>query len=162
MKKKSKPTLLRSAASIAIILGILASPFVFLGVSLHAESESSSSSLHKALRKPLNNHDNKLTNDDFKLAHDQSFGFFNDIPSAQWERLKNIYLQHENHRDMNRPLLYSPHDPFAKAEWYNSPRAWYQNNYEPNFSCRFEKRVGVPMNGDGPKVSNRAFRVCLK
>lgn len=26
-----------------------------------------------------------------------------------------------------------------------------KQNYEPNFSCPFEKRVGVPMLGDGPK-----------
>jgi hypothetical protein len=26
-------------------------------------------------------------------------------------------------------------------------------NYEPNFSCQFERRVGGNGNGDGPKVS---------
>ncbi|EJK74669.1 hypothetical protein THAOC_03642 [Thalassiosira oceanica] len=34
---------------------------------------------------------------------------------------------------------------------FSSITAWYQNNYEPNFSCPYEKRVGIPMNGDGAK-----------
>ena len=94
---------------------------------------------------------------DFDLASQQSNGFFYDISNKEWKQLQQIYLMHQNHRDPLRPLLYSTHDPYgqrmaSRDTWRASDQAWYQNNYEPNFSCRFEKRVGGQnMNGDGPK-----------
>ena len=88
---------------------------------------------------------------DFELAAGQSHGFFYDVTSDSWNLLRDIYLKHDNHRDPSRPLLYSQHDPKFLAP-SNKAAAWYQNNYEPNFSCMFEKRIGgMQMNGDGPK-----------
>ena len=38
--------------------------------------------------------------------------------------------------------------------WQSIPTACYQNNYEPNFNCAFEKRIGgMNMNGDGSACS---------
>lgn len=88
---------------------------------------------------------------DFELASRQSYGFFYDISSTKWNLLRKIYREHINHRDPQRPLLYSPHDPLNSQKWFSTEPAWYQNNYEPNFSCMHEKRVGLQMNGDGPK-----------
>ena len=88
----------------------------------------------------------------FELAASQSHGFFYDVSAVSWNLLRDIYLKHDNHRDPSRPLLYSRHDPKFPSPSYMSAAAWYQNNYEPNFSCMFEKRIGgVQMNGDGPK-----------
>jgi hypothetical protein len=90
--------------------------------------------------------------DDFELATEQSGGFFYDVPARSWNLLRDIYLKHDNHRNSTRPLLYSKHDPYSPREWDRSAAAWYQNNYEPNFSCQFEKRIGgMNTNGDGPK-----------
>ena len=89
---------------------------------------------------------------DFDLASRQSFGFFDDIPATHWLKLREIYLSHQNHRDPARPLWFSGHDPQSARDrqWNVGERAWYQNNYEPNFSCQFEKRLGgETANGDG-------------
>ena len=89
---------------------------------------------------------------DYELAASESHGFFYDVSADSWNLLRDIYLKHDNHRDPSRPLLYSEHDPKSDAPWDKSAAAWYQNNYEPNFSCMFEKRIGgMRMNGDGPK-----------
>ena len=89
---------------------------------------------------------------DSELAASESHGFFYDVSADSWNLLRDIYLKHDNHRDPSRPLLYSEHDPKSKSPWDKSAAAWYQNNYEPNFSCMFEKRIGgMQMNGDGPK-----------
>jgi hypothetical protein len=97
--------------------------------------------------------------DDFELATGQSNGFFYDVPARSWNLLRDIYLKHENHRNPSRPLLYSKHDPYSLSPWDRGAAAWYQNNFEPNFSCQFEKRIGgMNMNGDGPKwVRGDAF-----
>ena len=89
---------------------------------------------------------------DYELAASESHGFFYDVSADSWNLLRDIYLKHDNHRDPSRPLLFSEHDPKSDAPWDKSAAAWYQNNYEPNFSCMFEKRIGgMRMNGDGPK-----------
>lgn len=89
----------------------------------------------------------------FNLANDQSFGFFNDIPDHEWNLLRKITSEHENHKFMDQPLTHNPAFDTRNLKYNNSPAAWYQTNYEPNFSCRFERRVGGNGNGDGPKVS---------
>lgn len=89
---------------------------------------------------------------DTQLSTSQSYGFFDDIPLKSWELLRDIYMQVDNHREPDRPLLFSDYDPPFPDDYnpgYRSAHAWWGNNYEPNFSCQFEKRIGG--NGDGPK-----------
>ena len=91
-------------------------------------------------------------NGGYELAYRQSFGFFDDVPAAAWRKQRDIYLKHVNHRDPSRPLAWSSEDPVWNIPEGGSARAWYQNNYEPNFSCMHEMRLGgETMNGDGPK-----------
>ena len=99
----------------------------------------------------------------FYLARSQSFGFFYDITNDQWRLYQSIYNEHVDHRYPEKKLTFNPEGTAQNSDpviWsrrnnhkygYHSYAAWWQNNYEPNFSCAFEKRVGVPMNGDGPK-----------
>jgi len=102
--------------------------------------------------------------DQYALARNQSFGFFYDITDAHWMLYRQKYLEHVNHRFPDLPWVYHPDSerdeslphiyPGKFGKWaygWASYKAWYQNNYEPNFSCQFEKRVGIPMNGDGAK-----------
>ena len=74
---------------------------------------------------------------DYRLAYEESFGFFDDISSVEWERLRSITLARVNNAD--------PYNPMAMA---NHPAAFYQNNWDPDFSCRHDTKVGV---GDGGK-----------
>lgn len=67
----------------------------------------------------------------YKLAEKESLGFFTDISDAQWKLRKQ--LTHS-----------TPHH--AKSAGYELPmstaRAWYQNNWNEDFSCLFEVGVG--------------------
>jgi hypothetical protein len=84
--------------------------------------------------------DTDTNTNDYKIASDQSFGFFDDIPSEQWKLYQQIVSEYKPHRD--------PEDPYKDSKGGNTP-AFYQTNYEPNFSCAFERRTGIL--GDGGK-----------
>jgi len=75
---------------------------------------------------------------EYEVAIQQSYGFFTDIPTTDWLLMKDRIKERQNHWDMNNPTLYM-----------DDPRAWYQNNFEPDFTCAHERRVGGM--GDGPK-----------
>mmetsp|Transcript_21682 Transcript_21682/g.45821 ORF Transcript_21682/g.45821 Transcript_21682/m.45821 type:complete len:383 (-) Transcript_21682:277-1425(-) len=92
---------------------------------------------------------NNTEEDDYQLAKHQSYGFFYDIPALKWELLREIYRTNSNHRDPKKPMEWSKSERFRARGGGDAP--WYQNHYEPNFSCMHEKRVGLQMNGDGPK-----------
>jgi len=51
--------------------------------------------------------------------------------------IKKIVAEYKSHKNPNNPLA------------VNSAKAFYQQNYEPNFSCPFERRIGNL--GDGGK-----------
>ncbi len=88
----------------------------------------------------------------FELAARQPYGFFDDIPAESWNLHRGIYLQSQNHKYPMNPLKGSQFIANVTPTWQSIPATWYQNNYEPNFNCAFEKRIGgVNMNGDGPK-----------
>ena len=89
--------------------------------------------------------------DDYKLAYDQSHGFFDDIPTNKWRIHQEIVSHYQPHKNPDDPLEFVPGHSKRKAKYFNSPRAFYQTNYEPNFTCEFERRVGGNGNGDGPK-----------
>lgn len=56
----------------------------------------------------------------YKLAYDQSYGFFDDISEQDWKRHQERARTAKSHRFMKDPLRF----------WY-SPGWWYLNNYEP-------------------------------
>jgi hypothetical protein len=81
--------------------------------------------------------DYRLDENDYRLASKESFGFFDDISSAEWEKLRSITLARVNNAD--------PRNPLAMAD---NPPAFYQNNWDPDFSCHHDTKVRV---GDGGK-----------
>ncbi|KAL7552111.1 hypothetical protein ACHAWF_016448, partial [Thalassiosira exigua] len=90
--------------------------------------------------------------DPYALARSQSHGFFYDMTDAHWKRHRRIFEEHEDHRYPYAPWTHHPSSNGGRIEHaVFSYESWYQENYEPNFSCDFEKRVGVPTNGDGGK-----------
>jgi hypothetical protein len=111
-------------------------------------SSSSSSSRHSH---------SMATKDPFELAKKQSFGFFEDISTANWNKLRDLVAHHQDHFDMNDPSIYFSINGRGKnrnikpAEDAVLPAEWFQSHYEPNFSCMFKVRVGGNGNGDGPK-----------
>jgi hypothetical protein len=79
-------------------------------------------------------------NSDYKLADEESFGFFGDISSAEWEKLRGITLSRANNE--------GPITPLALMAWKNRPATFYQNFWDPDFSCRHDTKIGL---GDGGK-----------
>ena len=73
----------------------------------------------------------------YKLAFDQSYGFFDDIDDYNWKLMQERARTRINHKFP---------DPM---KFYYLPAQWYMNNFEPDFTCGQERRVGGP--GDGPK-----------
>ena len=73
----------------------------------------------------------------FGLTRHQSFGFFDDVDDESWKMMQERARTRKNHR-FNDPLK-----AYYPAPW------WYMNNFEPDFTCVQERRVGGP--GDGPK-----------
>lgn len=75
----------------------------------------------------------------YRLACEQSLGFFDDIPETQWTELyqrRARTAKNDLHR--KKPL----------RDW-QEPAIFYLKNYEPTFTCPHVRRVGGV--GDGPK-----------
>ncbi len=81
----------------------------------------------------------------YDMALEESLGFFDNIPQDDWELMRNITLARVNNADKRNPLLSRGKAP-----------EWYQKNWDPDFSCRHDTKVGV---GDGAKVCIRLLVV---
>lgn len=93
------------------------------------------------LKTPISN------NNDFDVAKRESLGFFDDIPSRTWDRMKTKV------KDMS-PNFNKFYLPFKEGRGpahnrVKKPGNFYQNNYEPDFVCQHERRIGRL--GDGGK-----------
>lgn len=81
----------------------------------------------------------------FAHAYDQSFGLFRHINNHHWNKLKDYYHSSNPHK-------FGDVDTFI-----DDPNVWFQYNWNKNFVCPQEERVGIsPDNGggelgDGPK-----------
>lgn len=79
---------------------------------------------------------------DRQWAFKESNGFFNDIPSNVWSTKKERFRNQPRHNDAKLGLR-------SKFEDRDVPQIWYQNNWDPTFTCPHEVRVGGT--GDGGK-----------
>ena len=73
----------------------------------------------------------------FEIANRQSGGFFTDIDETNWNLLRDRVEKRINHCC------------HAVKQNGKRPNAWYQDNWEPDFTCMQERRVGRM--GDGAK-----------
>lgn len=74
----------------------------------------------------------------FGMAYAHSLGFIDDVQDGEWELMRQIAIKAENNEH--------PDDPLRK---HDKAHRWYQSNWDPNFSCRHERKIGM---GDGAKV----------
>jgi hypothetical protein len=84
----------------------------------------------------------------YRLAYDQSYGFFDDLDEEDWKR-RQVKAREHRHHDGN-PLQFWKKYP-------NSSAMFYYYNYEPFFSCPHLHRVGGF--GDGPKWTCDPYRI---
>lgn len=75
--------------------------------------------------------------EDFQVASKESFNFFDNVRSSDWNLLKDRVKNRQNHF---RP------DP---ASYLNVPGNWYMGNFESDFTCPHERKIGGL--GDGSK-----------
>ncbi len=73
----------------------------------------------------------------YRLAYEQSYGFFDDIDEYNWKLMQTRARTRINHKFD------------SSLKFYEEPARWYMNNFEPDFTCPQERRVGGV--GDGPK-----------
>mmetsp|Transcript_2280 Transcript_2280/g.2642 ORF Transcript_2280/g.2642 Transcript_2280/m.2642 type:complete len:376 (-) Transcript_2280:2303-3430(-) len=157
LSSKTRPNRSRAGSSfpklkaiILVVLLLVAVLFLDVGIKL----ENALVAITDTTEKPSVLH---ASADNYSLAKSQSFGFFDGVRNNEWERLQSIVAVHEDHKYPEQPLTHNPiwDNPLWNKrvnEYFNSNPAWWQTNYEPNFSCRFERRIGgVTGNGDGPK-----------
>lgn len=86
-----------------------------------------------------------ISSPSYKLAFEQSGGFFDDIPDESWRRMQQIARRTwPNHytEDLQR---YANHPQKLKSNWWNA------ENFQEEMHCQFAERLPSDSNGDGPK-----------
>jgi hypothetical protein len=68
----------------------------------------------------------------YRLAYEQSMGFFDDIPETQWKALYQHRARNATHHLYRKNPL---------RDW-RQPAMFYLKNYEPTFTCPHVRRVG--------------------
>ena len=82
----------------------------------------------------------------YEMAKRQSLGFFDDITETHWEIMRDRVRKRVNHcTDPQNHCPKNPNQPILRGQ----AGAYYQDNWEPDFTCQFERRIGGM--GDGPK-----------
>jgi hypothetical protein len=89
----------------------------------------------------------KLAND-FQLAYRESLGFFDDITTAHWRKLKTMTKSRVHHSSGYHRK--TPKDP-----------TFYQTNWDPDFSCLLEDSIGQ-LSADGHKWVCDPHRLATK
>jgi hypothetical protein len=80
------------------------------------------------------------TTEHYKQADKESNGFFKDIPAHVWQAKKNRVKNQPKHNDKELGLR-------SKYTNRNSPSKWYEHNWQANFHCAAERRVGGTSEG---------------
>jgi hypothetical protein len=68
----------------------------------------------------------------YRLAYEQSMGFFDDIPETQWTASYQHRARNATHHLYRKNPL---------RDW-RQPAMFYLKNYEPTFTCPHVRRVG--------------------
>jgi len=91
-----------------------------------------------------------IVDSEYSLAYRDSLGFFNDIPNDVWMEKKKRAKDQPRHNDAKLGLR----SKFADRQ---RPSTWYQNNWEAEFTCPHERRIGG--SGDGAKWTCDPHRI---
>ena len=90
--------------------------------------------------------------DPYRLAREQSFGFFDDITNENWQVLQEIHARafpnhYEATLERHSGDLMHKKDRQAVKE----AQSWYAQNFQEEFHCAGTQRIPSSSSGDGPK-----------
>jgi len=106
-----------------------------------AEDDDASVTPIRAAVAPNNGATTARTTNCCSLAQRESNSFFTDISDADWTLKKQIYQSMQpNNSGKN----------LSKQKRKADPSDFWNNNYEPEFTCPMQRRLGIPT-GDGGK-----------
>jgi hypothetical protein len=140
MDMKSRRTMKGSIFNVTIRTALIVISLIGL---LHQIIRQSTPSLFSYIMYPTSSCTSDIpaqttSHEQFSLASEESLGVFDDIPDQDWELMRNITMGRVNNANPMNPL-----------ESSHKANHWYQRNWDPDFSCRHETKIGV---GDGGKV----------
>jgi hypothetical protein len=100
-------------------------------------------------------HSTTKTTQSLLLAYQQSYGFFDDIPDEQWNRLQEIHSKmFPNYYEQNiYKNLYSTKmvDLAKYMDQIEKSSFWYGENFQIEFHCPYAQRLPTDSMADGPK-----------
>ena len=98
--------------------------------------------------------------ENFRLAYEQSYGYFDDITNADWMKRQEMHaLVFPNHDSPHFTQYSHEHFPssskqISKEEKYKIltlSGSWFADNFQVEFTCPLSRRVPTAVSGDGPK-----------
>jgi hypothetical protein len=88
----------------------------------------------------------------YKLAYDQSFGFFDDITDKDWKRAQLIHSRmFPNHFGKDLLQYSSGMKDKSNPERLSPSRSWNGENFQEEFHCKLAQRIQTTGQADGPK-----------
>ena len=88
----------------------------------------------------------------YKLAYEQSYGFFDDITNEQWMRAQTIHSRmfpnHQNNLYKHSSVM---DDKGVVENLRNRGSKWYGDNFQEEFHCNLAQRIQISGEADGPK-----------
>lgn len=86
----------------------------------------------------------------YRLAYQQSYGFFDDVSDVDWKRAQHLHARGFPNHYRDEPKQYSnnindqgKYSALMKSSW------WYAENFQEEFHCRLAQRIPSDSNGDG-------------
>lgn len=92
-----------------------------------------------AVQKSENGNTKTSSTNDYSLALQESFGFFDDVDAQRWARLKKRFQHTRPNMNKSRGIQYKQHANHAEYFW--------MENYDPEFSCENELKLGKIADG---------------
>ena len=86
----------------------------------------------------------------FRLAYDQSYGFFDDVPEDAWKVAQSIHARmFPNHQDLSK--FANGIGDFRKVPALQKSKDWNAANFQEEFHCSLSQRIPTTSDPDGPK-----------
>jgi hypothetical protein len=106
----------------------------------------------------------KVSGPSYKVAYDQSLGFFDDISDENWKRAQTIHTKMFPNHYTKMSLFQNSNSPNDKGNYEKLKRSqnWNGNNFQEEFHCGLAQRIETSNAADGPKWVCDPHRIAKK